>query len=117
MLAEKLEEYNFDQVVLVGPETQKYIYPILNKSYKDSCLAWFGNTYQAGLFIKERLLKPNDVVLLKASQNTLFFEIIAELLLENPEDVKLLCRRDPVWEEKRQVIKTQFYQTLNNTQK
>ena len=113
-LAKKLEEYNFEQVVLVGPETQKYIYPILSESYKESSLHWFGNSYQAGLFIKERLLKPNDVVLLKASQNTLFFEIIAELLLENPEDLKLLCRRDPVWEEKRQEIKTQFYQKLNN---
>jgi len=42
----------------------------------------------------------------------LFFEIIAELLLENPEDKRLLCRREPVWEKKRLQIKEDFYKLL-----
>ena len=86
--------------------------PSLNKSYKDTELHHFDNTYQAGLFLKERLLKEGDVVLLKASQNTLFFEIVAELLLAHVEDVSLLCRRQPVWEAKRKQIKENFYKTL-----
>lgn len=116
-LAKRLLKYQFDQVVLVGPLMQRYVYPLLSRSYADTNLHWFGNSYQAGLFIKERLLKPQDVVLLKASQNTLFFELIAELILKDPEDTKLLCRRAPVWEQKRLIIKNDFYKTLNNLKK
>lgn len=111
-LADTLLKYRFDQVVLVGPEMQKYVYPLLQKKYADTTLHSFNNTYQAGLFIKERLLKTGDVILLKASQNTLFFEIIAELLLANGQDIKLLCRRDSVWEKKRQAIRKEFYSCL-----
>ena len=112
-LAKALLKYKFDQIVLVGPEMQQYVYPVLNKKYTDTTLHHFNNSYQAGLFIKERLLKPHDVILLKASQNTLYFEIIAELLLENPEDKRLLCRRDPVWENKRLKIREEFYKLLS----
>lgn len=111
-LAKSLLKYKFDQVVLVGPEMQRYVYPIVAKKYTETTLHQFQNSYQAGLFIKERLLKPHDVILLKASQNTLFFEIIAELLLENPDDKVLLCRREPVWEKKRLQIKEDFYKLL-----
>ena len=111
-LAKELLKFGFDQVVLVGPEMLKYAYPILLNDYQETRVHHFQNSYQAGLFIKERLLKPADVVLLKASQNTLHFEIIAELLLANPEDVSLLCRREPVWEKKRLQIKNEFYKLL-----
>jgi len=81
--------------------------------YSDSTVHHFENTYQAGLFIKERLLKAGDVVLLKASQNTLFFEIIVEMLLADKSDVEKLCRREPIWERKRQLIKKNFYDSLS----
>lgn len=112
VLAKVLLDYQFDQVVLVGPEMQQHVYPILANHYTETTLHQFQNTYQAGLFIKERLLKPNDVLLLKASQNTLFFEIIAELLLANPQDKERLCRRDSVWERKRLKIKDEFYKLI-----
>lgn len=112
-LAKTLLKYRFDQVVLVGPEMQKFVYPLLSQKYKDTALHQFQNSYQAGLFIKERLLKPNDVLLLKASQNTLFFEIIAELLLQDLEDKNLLCRREPVWEKKRLQIREEFYKLIS----
>jgi UDP-N-acetylmuramoyl-tripeptide--D-alanyl-D-alanine ligase len=111
-LGEVLLGHSFDQVVLVGPETGKYVLPLLKKHYQETCVHWFENSYQAGLFIKERLLKAGDVILLKASQNTLFFEIIAELLLAEPTDKDKLCRREPVWEKKRLLIKDDFYKLL-----
>jgi len=114
-LAEKLLEYRFDQVVLVGPEMTKYVQPLLAKEYTDVDLHPFQNSYQAGLFLKERLVKEGDVLLLKASQNTLMFEIIAELLLASPTDLPLLCRRDPVWETKRSQIKAEFYRSVGPT--
>lgn len=113
-LAEALLKFRFAQVVLVGPEMKQYVYPLLEPKYDDTSLHHFDNSYQAGLFIKERLLKPHDVVLLKASQNTLFFEIIAQLLLANPDDQSLLCRRAPVWEKKRVQIKENFYKLLQS---
>lgn len=111
-LGKTILKYHFNQVVLVGPQLKQYVYPILKKIYTETTLHQFDNTYQAGLFIKERLLKNNDVLLLKASQNTLFFEIIAELLLDNPADSALLCRRGSVWENKREQIKNEFYVKL-----
>src|SRR3989339_57681 len=111
-LAKEILRLKFDQVVLVGPEMLQHAYPILQKKYEETALHHFQNTYQAGLFIKERLLRPGDVVLLKASQNTLHFEIIAELLLADPQDTARLCRREPVWEKKRLQIKDEFYKLL-----
>jgi len=114
-LAHKLLEYRFDQVVLVGPMTAKYVVPVLEKEYSGVNLHHFQNSYQAGLFLKERLVKEGDVLLLKASQNTLMFEIIAELLLASPSDTPLLCRREPVWETKRNQIKADFYRSVGQT--
>ncbi len=112
-IAGKIAEYGIDQVVLVGPLTGKHILPALIKSgYTDANLHHFLNSYQAGIFIKERLLKENDVVMVKASQNTLYFEIIVEMLLSDKKDADYLCRREPVWEKKRQAIKQAFYESI-----
>ncbi|MFA6004896.1 MAG: cyanophycin synthetase [Patescibacteria group bacterium] len=114
-LAQRVVECAVDQVVLVGPQTKAYVLPyLLDHGYSDSTVHHFDNSYQAGLFIKERLSKSGDVILLKASQNTLMFEIIVEMLLADKSDVEKLCRRELIWEKKRQLIKKSFYDSLNS---
>lgn len=113
-LAVRIIECHVDQVVLVGPQMKAYMYPyLLEHGYSDTNAHFFENTYQAGLFIKERLAKPGDIILLKASQNTLFFELIVEMLLEDKSEVSKLCRREKIWEDKRSAIKKDFYDSLN----
>ncbi|MCR4329283.1 MAG: hypothetical protein NUV65_01935 [Candidatus Roizmanbacteria bacterium] len=113
-LAQEIVSYAINQVVLVGPNMQKYVFPyLLSHGYTNETVHYFSNSYQAGVFIKERLSQDGDIILLKASQNTLFFEIIAEMMLENKEDVSKLCRREKVWELKRQQIIHDFYRQIH----
>jgi UDP-N-acetylmuramyl pentapeptide synthase len=112
-LAKALVQFRIDQVILVGPETAEHILPYLLKAdYNETNLHHFYNSYQAGLFLKETILKKGDTVLIKASQNTLFFEIITEMLLAIKTDEIMLCRREPLWQRKRQEIIDDFYKSI-----
>lgn len=113
-LAGEIITNSINQVVLVGPNMKQYVLPyLLDHGYTSEMVHYFSNTYQAGIFLKERLSKAGDIILLKASQNTLFFEIIAEMMLENKEDVSKLCRREKLWELKRQQIIQDFYRQIH----
>jgi len=112
-IAQELLKYRFEHVVLVGPLMNEFVAPKLQSAgYDETSLHTFTNSYQAGLFIKERLIKAGDSLLVKASQNTLYFELIVEMLLADKKDVNLLCRREPIWEAKRAEIKQEFYNSL-----
>ena len=113
-LAKEIAVNAIDQVVLVGPHMQEYVLPyLLASGYTEETVHFFSSSYQAGIFLKERLSEEGDIILLKASQNTLFFEIIAEMMLENKEDVSLLCRREQLWEAKRQQVIQNFYKQIH----
>jgi len=115
-LAHEIVKNGINQVVLVGPNMQQYVLPyLLDHGYTRETVHFFSNSYQAGIFLKERLCQSGDIILLKASQNTLFFEIIAEMMLENKEDISKLCRREKVWEAKRQLIIQDFYRQIHTT--
>jgi len=47
------------------------------------------------------MMRENDIILVKGSQNTLFLERAVEMLLENKDDSKKLCRRGEFWDRKR----------------
>lgn len=112
-LAQDIIKYKVNNMVLVGPHMKEYVVPyLLNKGLNEDFVHHFPNTYQAGIYIKERLIKKADVLLFKASQNTLLFEIIVEMLLENKEDAQHLCRREEIWVKKRQQIIDEFYKTI-----
>lgn len=88
-----------DQIVTIGPLTKKYF------KAKSAKLHQFDNTYQALSFIKKKLIKGGETILIKGSQNTLFLEIITEGLMNNPEKAKdLLCRRGKFWDNKRKAL-------------
>ncbi|PJE63922.1 hypothetical protein COU89_00670 [Candidatus Roizmanbacteria bacterium CG10_big_fil_rev_8_21_14_0_10_45_7] len=115
-LADAIMQRQVKEVVLVGPAMKQYVEPrLLQQGFEKEHINLFDNSYHAGMYIKESLLREGDVVLVKASQNTLFFEIIMELLLANPDDKQYLCRREPVWEVKRNVIKKEFYDRVHAT--
>lgn len=84
-----------DEAILIGPQMQKYVSPVLAKNgFKYVSFENFSNA-------KERILsliKENDLILVKGSQNTLFLERAVEMLLMNKEDKELLCRRGKFWD-------------------
>lgn len=87
-----------DFAILIGPLSEKYIAPVLEKakfSYED-----FPDVTSSKKAILN-LIQEGDVILVKGSQNTLFLERIVEMLLENKKDVEKLTRRGTFWDKKR----------------
>ncbi len=88
-----------DLVLLVGPQTRKYIYPILNK--KGVAVKHCQNAYQAAKLLGKQLEK-DDLVLVKGSQNTLLLEIaVKQLMRDKNQADQLLCRRGNYWDLRR----------------
>ncbi len=84
-----------DFAILIGPLSQKYIEPILKKN-KFEYFSYLNFTQSKKTILEN--IKPKDIILIKGSQNTLFLERAVEMLLQNKEDVKKLCRRGEFWE-------------------
>lgn len=91
-----------NQVNLVGPMMKEYALPVL-KSAKIQVTS-HDKAVQAADVLKDQL-KPGDVLLVKASQNTLLLEIAVEKLMAHPEKAdKLLCRRGKYWDKERRKL-------------
>jgi UDP-N-acetylmuramoyl-tripeptide--D-alanyl-D-alanine ligase len=92
----------FDEVVLVGPYMLKYAVPILKEKNVD--VRWFVNAYLAAEYLKTTL-KPDDLLFVKGSQNTLLLEIAIERLMAHPETADgVLCRRGSFWDGERKKL-------------
>ena len=84
-----------DVIVTVGPLTKQY----LGEKYS------FMSSREAGRFIKDKLIQEGDVILVKGSQNTVFLEVVVEMLMQHPEQAnELLCRRGKYWDKIRAAI-------------
>lgn len=91
-----------DEIYLVGPQMKEFALPVIEKS--NAPVKWFKNGYEAGDYIKTKL-KKDDIILVKASQNTLLLEIAVEKLMAHPEQAdNLLARRGEFWDKKRAEI-------------
>jgi UDP-N-acetylmuramyl pentapeptide synthase len=88
-----------DLVILIGPLSQQYILPILQK--QNFPVYSFLNFTGAKSTILEQI-KLKDMILIKGSQNTLFLERVVEMLLANPKDKNKLCRRGEYWDKIRE---------------
>ncbi len=89
---------NLDFAILIGPLMNEYVAPVLDKNnfkYKS-----FETFKDAKDFI-ESLINREDVILVKASQNTLYLERVVEMLLKNKSDEEFLPRRGSFWNRKR----------------
>ncbi|MCA9369970.1 hypothetical protein KC686_02315, partial [Candidatus Woesebacteria bacterium] len=88
-----------DEVYLVGPLTKQHMLPILESAAIPTM--WFATAGEAGKYLKTQLQK-DDVLLVKASQNTLFLEIAVQMLMAEPEKAdEVLCRRGEFWDKQR----------------
>jgi len=97
IIANKILETS-DLAILIGPEMQKFVAPILKKNnFSFYAFLTFTNAKEE-IF---KLIKPQDIILVKSSQNTLFLERVVEMLLKNPKDKEKLCRRGEFWDKKR----------------
>lgn len=91
-----------DQVFLVGPFMQKYAVPVIQST--TTPVRWFPTAHSAAEHIKT-ILQKDDVLLVKASQNTLLLESAVELLMAHQEAAStLLCRRGPYWDKQRKKL-------------
>jgi len=89
---------NLDFAVLIGEEMKKYVIPVLASrsfGYKH-----FDNFKQAKEYIKE-MVRRDDLILVKASQNYLFLERAVEILLSDKHDAQFLARRGTFWDRQR----------------
>ncbi|MBP7768336.1 UDP-N-acetylmuramoyl-tripeptide--D-alanyl-D-alanine ligase [Candidatus Woesebacteria bacterium] len=92
-----------DEVYLVGPLMHQYAAPIFEK--KGVPVRCFTNAYTAGQYIRT-ILKPEDVILVKGSQNTLLLEIAIEQCMNDPETAPaVLCRRGAYWDSQRAALR------------
>lgn len=93
-LARKIIE-NLDIAVLIGANMENFVIPMLDKAK----FPYFSypTFSEAKIKIKD-LIKNEDLVLVKSSQNTLFLERVVEILLKDREDSRFLARRGEYWD-------------------
>ena len=98
IIAKKILETS-DLAILIGPQMQKFVAPILkNSNFPFNSFPTFTNAKEEIL----KVIQQGDLILVKGSQNTLFLERAVEMLLKNPGDKEKLCRRGEFWDTKRQ---------------
>lgn len=96
-----------DAIYLIGPEMRKHALPVLKK--KKLPVLWFASAAAAAEKLKKDL-QPNDLLLVKGSQNTILLEIAVEKLMANPLDAPtLLCRRGKFWDRQRKILVSSIY--------
>lgn len=93
-LGEFLASQEFERLLLIGPRLKQFTMPLLG--HKN--VATFIQPKDALVYI-EKSLKGGETILFKGSR---FLEGIIERLLADQGDVALLCRRELVWQKRRQ---------------
>lgn len=84
-----------DKSILIGSDMQEYTAKKL-KGLKQSFVSF--QTFSEAKKTILNTIKGGEVILIKASQNTLFLERVTEMLLANKEDKKFLCRQSDMWQ-------------------
>ena len=86
-----------DMLVTIGEQANTYLGPAAVKAGLDPS-NWkpADSPYAAGDFVK-LILQPGDIVLVKGSQNGVFAEEAAKLLLAHPADASKLVRQSQAW--------------------
>jgi UDP-N-acetylmuramyl pentapeptide synthase len=86
-----------DLLVTVGDLANRYLAPAaIHAGLDPSMSITAASPYAAGQHLK-LLVRPDDVILAKGSQNGVFCEEAIKILLGNPEDAAQLVRQSPAW--------------------
>ena len=97
-LADLVATQEFAAIILVGPRLTEYTYPLLRThNEKAGNLLAFINPAEA-LHYLEKNLQGGEILVFKGAR---FLEGIIEHLLEDQKDVAKLCRREPIWQQRR----------------
>lgn len=100
-LAILLSTMNLKQILLLGPVITNYTYKKLKELEVDKkCTIVAFTTHTEALTYIKQTITGGELILFKASQS-LVFDSIIQHLLQNPNDIKKLPRREPFWDEYR----------------
>jgi len=88
-----------DEIVLVGPLMKEYFLPMATLGgFPKDRIYWFLDSREAARFVRDDLVKGNEAILVKGSQNTIFLErVVYALMLEKEKSKDLLCRQEEYW--------------------
>lgn len=91
-----------DLLVVIGPDAEKYLAPAaIDAGLSRSCVKIFHTPYEAGHFLKKKIVK-GDTVLVKGSQNKVFSEEVSRILLDPSLDpAEVLVRQSDFWKRKK----------------
>ncbi len=95
-IAERLNEFNPDRIIFVGPRLRASTLSHLEDSLKERTVSYLRP--DEALQYLEAELRGGEIVLFKGAR---FLEGIIERLLVNKSDVNLLARREDVWVQRR----------------
>lgn len=99
-----------DYVVCVGPMMRQYVVPeLLRFGFDEKHVDVFETAEGVGASIAS-YLRPDDVVLVKGSQNTIFLETVVKELLRKKTDDHLLCRQSSYWD----TVRKEFFSSHPN---
>lgn len=99
-----------DHIVCVGPLMRQYVVPeLLHVGFDERHINAFETAEGIGAFIAS-YLRPDDVVLVKGSQNTIFLETVVKELLQKKTDANLLCRQSVYWD----TVRKEFFSSHPN---
>lgn len=104
-VAKKIVDIKPQQILLVGPNTKKYIIPKLIRLVDG--IRHFKNSIEAGEFLCKQL-PYRSIILVKGSQNEIFLEEAIKKILKNKNDIQKLCRQNDFWLRK----KSQYFQSV-----
>jgi len=95
---------HFEWAILIGPLLKQYTYPeLIQLGFPQDKILVFKTAEGVGEVILTQILKNQDLVLVKGSQNTLYLETVVKSLLHKPESAQdNLCRQTDDWEKLRQ---------------
>lgn len=94
-LAELLNSVKLEKIILVGPRLSEYTLPELRDA---KVVESFITPLETLKYLQANIV-GEEFILFKGAR---FLEGIIEHLLQNKSDVKNLCRREKVWQERRQ---------------
>src|SRR3989344_5336437 len=97
-LAKVISQSNPDKVILIGPRVSKYTYPKLTQLLSKSIIEKFEKPTEVLEYLRNNI-SGGEIILFKGAR---FLEGVIEHLLEDKKDIDKLCRREKIWQMRRQ---------------
>lgn len=97
-LAEIITQINLDKIILIGPRVSQYTYPKLKLLVGDAAdIEKFVLPKEVLAYLQSNI-KGGETILFKGAR---FLEGVIEPLLASRDDTKKLCRREKIWQIRR----------------